>query len=342
MWEYLLKRLILAVFTLLTILLVSYVLLRLAPGDPTRSSLLGGDAPGGGAGISAEHGGLMGNEAMRRKLNLDKPILTGFGLWLKGIVLEGDFGESASVDPGRPVTELIGERLPITVALNCCAVLLTYLVAIPLGVMTAVRAGSIFDRCSEFLLFVLYSLPVMWVGLMLQSLLCEGGVWPIFPLRGGNITDHLDLSIWEVQLELFRSYFLPVLCLSYGGLAGLSRYARSSMLEVIKSDFIRTARAKGATGYQVIWHHGFRNALITLITLFGGILPGLVAGSVIVEYVFNIPGMGTLSLLSLSSRDYPLQMALFAFTGALTLGGLMLADICYTVADPRIKLNKKR
>jgi len=342
MWEYLFKRLVLAVFTLLTILLVSYVLLRLAPGDPTRSSLLGGDAPGGTAGISAEHGGLMGNTALRRKLNLDKPILTGFALWLKNIVLHGDFGESAAVDPGRPVTELIAERLPVTVTLNCFAVLLTYLAAIPLGVMTALRAGTFFDRSCEVFLFILYSLPVMWVGLMLQSLLCEGGIWPVFPLRGGAAADDLTLSVWQLQIELFRSYFLPVVCLSYGGLAGLSRYARSSMLEVIKSDFIRTARAKGVPESQVVWNHGFRNALITLITLFGGILPGLVAGSVIVEYVFNIPGMGSLSLLSLSSRDYPLQMALFAFTGALTLAGLLLADLCYMAADPRIDFNKKR
>ena len=133
---------------------------------------------------------------------------------------------------------------------------------------------------------------------------------------------------------------LPVFCLAYGGFAGLSRYARSGMLDVIHSDFIRTARAKGLPEPLVIWRHAFRNGLITLITLFGGLLPSLVAGSVIVEYIFNISGMGSLSLLALSSRDYPLQMALFAFAGMLTLTGIFISDMLYLAADPRIKLSR--
>lgn len=187
--------------------------------------------------------------------------------------------------------------------------------------------------------FVVISLPVMWVGLMLQSLLCEGGWKELFPLHGLAVPEPDKFSIWQLQLELIRHYTLPVFCLAYGGFAGLSRYARSGMLDVIHSDYIRTARAKGSSEMTVIWCHGFRNALITLITLFGGLLPGLVAGSVIVEYIFNIPGMGSLSLLALSSRDYPLQMALFAFSGFLTLAGIMISDFLYVAADPRIKLS---
>ena len=338
MWSYLLRRLLLAGVTLLTILLVSYTLLRLAPGEPARASLLGGDAPGNTGAASAEKGGLMVNRALREKLNLDKPILTGFALWLRGIVLHGDFGDSATVDPGRPVVDLIRERLPLTVALNVAAVLLTYLVAVPLGVCSAARAGSWGDRVGEIAVFILYSLPVMWVALLLQALFCEGGVWPIFPLRGGLPENALRLSIWELQWEILRSSLLPVLCLAYGGFAGLSRYARGSMLEVIHGDFVRTARAKGVPEYRILWGHVFPNGLIPLITLFGGLLPGLIAGSVIVEYVFNLPGMGTLSLASLTSRDYPLQMALFSFAGALTLAGLLIADLCYCAADPRVKL----
>ena len=178
----------------------------------------------------------------------------------------------------------------------------------------------------------------MWVGLMLQALLCEGGWKAVFPLHGLTVPDPDNYSIWRLQLEIIKHYTLPVFCLAYGGFAGLSRYARASMLEVIHCDYIRTARAKGLSEFEVIWNHGFRNALITLITLFGGLLPGLVAGSVIVEYIFNIPGMGGLSLLALSSRDYPLQMALFAFSGFLTLAGIMLSDLLYVAADPRIKL----
>ncbi len=336
MVQYLIRRLLLAVFTLLMILLVSYVLLRLAPGDPTRSSMFGSDSAG--TTVDSSRGAPTPNRAMREKLNLDKPILTGFALWLRDVTLHGDFGTSASVDPGRPVAAVILERLPVTVTLNFWAIALTYLIAIPLGVFTAIRAGSWFDQLSAFVLFVLYSLPVMWVGLMLQAMLCEGGRWELFPLKG-LVPAHADeLSTWRLQWEIIRHYALPVFCLAYGGLAGLSRYARNGMLEVIHSDYIRTARAKGLPEHTVIWTHAFRNALITLITLFSGLLPSLVAGSILVEYIFNIPGMGALSLLALSSRDYPLQMALFAFAGALTLAGVLIADLLYLAADPRIKL----
>lgn len=336
MWEYLVKRLVLAFFTLLAILLLSYVMLRLAPGDPTRSTLFGENTAGNA--MQADKGELRGNQMMRKMLNLDKPVLTGFALWLKDVV-HGDFGRSVSVDPGKPVAGLILERLPVTVTLNFWAILVTYSLAIPLGVYGALKAGSWFDQVTAFGVFVLYSLPVMWVGLLLQALLCEGGYWEVFPLKGiaGN---NLYLSIWELQWEILRHYILPVLCLAYAGFAGLSRYARGSMLEVIHADYIRTARAKGVPESQVVWRHGFRNGIITLITLFGGILPSLVAGSVIVEYIFNIPGMGSLSLLALSSRDYPLQMALFAFAGLLTLLGILMADMLYVVADPRIKLQR--
>ena len=338
MFGYLVNRLILAAFTLLTILLVSYVLLRLAPGDPTRSDLFSSD--GGMTAVNAEEGAFRQNRSMREALNLDKPILVGFGLWLRDVVLHGDFGVSASVDPGRPVTDLILERLPVTVTLNFWAVVLTYLLAIPIGVYAAVYAGSWFDQLSAFLLFVLYSLPVMWVGLLLQALLCEGGRWELFPLKGVVPANLDELSTWQLQFEIIRHYTLPVFCLAYGGFAGLSRYARSGMLDVIHSDFIRTARAKGLPEPLVIWRHAFRNGLITLITLFGGLLPSLVAGSVIVEYIFNISGMGSLSLLALSSRDYPLQMALFAFAGMLTLTGIFISDMLYLAADPRIKLSR--
>ena len=333
--EYIIKRLLLGSVTLLAILFTSYVLLRLAPGDPTRSSMLGSSETG--AALSAEKGELRTNTAMRKKLHLDEPVAVGFCLWLKN-VLRGDFGESASVDPGRPVLDLIAERLPVTLTLNIWAVILTYLIAIPIGVYSAKYANSLPDRLTGFFLFVLYSLPVMWVGLLLQALFCAGGVWEIFPLKGLTPPNASRLGIWELHWELIKCYALPILCLSYGGLAALSRYARSGMIEALRGDYVRTARAKGAGENAILWRHAFRNALITLITLFGGLLPALISGSVIVEYIFTIPGMGTLSLNSLSSRDYPLQMALFAISGALTLAGILLSDLLYTAADPRIRL----
>ena len=336
--EYIINRLLLGALTLFVILVVSYALLRLAPGDPTRSTMLGnGDA---GSAVSAEKGGLQSNHAMREKLHLDRPVLIGFLYWFRN-VLKGDFGESAAVDP-RPVLELIAERLPVTLKLNILAVLICYLTAIPIGVYSARYADSKGDQITGFMLFVLYSLPVMWVGLMLQALFCAGGMWEIFPLKGLTPANAPRLGIWELHWEYLKCYTLPVLCLSYGGLAALSRYARSGMIEALRGDYVRTARAKGVAENCILWRHAFRNALITLITLFGGMLPGLISGSVIVEYIFTIPGMGTLSLSSLSSRDYPLQMALFAISGALTLAGILISDLLYTAADPRIKLESGR
>ena len=336
--EYIIKRLALALVTLFVILFASYVLLRLAPGDPTKSSMLGGGESG--SAVSAEKGGLTGNSAMRQKLHLDRPVVIGFYYWFKN-VLKGDFGESASVDPGRPVLDLISERLPVTLKLNILAIFLTYLLAIPIGVYSARYANSKGDQLTGFFLFVLYSLPVMWIGLLLQALFCSGGMWEIFPLKGLTPENASRLTIWQFHWELLKCYALPVLCLSYGGLAALSRYARSGMIEALRGDYVRTARAKGVGEHTLLWHHGFRNAVITLITLFGGMLPGLISGSVIVEYIFSIPGMGTLSLNALSSRDYPLQMALFAIGGALTLGGIFLADLLYMAADPRIRLESR-
>ena len=340
MLVYLAKRLLLAGVTLTAILLSSYVLLRCAPGDPARSNMFMDENAGNS--LDADKGEQRGNRAIREKLGLDEPVLTGFVRWFSGVVRRGDFGTSAVVDPGCPVTRMIADRLPVTLKLNAWSILITYLLAVLIGVYSAKYENSWFDRGGAFTLFVLYSLPVMWVGLLLQALCCEGGIWPIFPLKGLSAGGADDLSSWRRLIVGAQGYILPVFCLSYAGLAGLSRYARNSMLEVIHGDFIRTARAKGLGETEILWKHAFRNALITLITLFGGLLPGLVAGSVLVEYIFNIPGMGALSLVALSSRDYPLVMALFAFSGALTLAGVLLSDLLYAAADPRISLSGKR
>jgi peptide/nickel transport system permease protein len=336
--NYLVKRIALALLTITVIMTVSYVLLRLAPGDPARSSLIGET---GGENMSSDKNVLSQNTALRKKLYLDQPIYVGLFHWFKGVVTRGDFGDSAVVDAGRPVTQIILERLPVTLRLNFWAVLITYLLAIPIGIYAAVAPDGFFDRATTVLLFFLYSLPVIWVALVLQATLCEGGLFPLFPLKGMASGPYTGMSTWQIMWDSIRHYILPVSCLCYAGFAGLSRYARSSMLEVVHQDYIRTARAKGLSEYTVLFKHALRNALITLITLFAGLLPGLVAGSIITEYVFNINGMGSLSLLALNSRDYPLQMALFCFGGLLTLGGIMLSDILYVLTDPRITFNSR-
>jgi len=322
-------------------MLVSYVLVRLAPGDPTQSTILG-ENEGTAQGLSTDKGALAKNLSLRAKLHLDEPILLGFLFWLKDVFLHGNLGTSASVDKGRPVASLIMERLPVTLWINIWAILITYLLSIPIGIYSAVFPSSNFDRLLTFFLFFLYSLPVFWVALILQASVCEGGYYPVFPLKGIAITSIWGLSIWQILWNTAMHYTLPVFCLCYFGFAGLSRYAKSGMADVVNQDYIRTARAKGVPEHTVLFKHALRNAMIPLITLFAGLLPGLISGSIIVEYVFSIPGMGSLSMLALTSRDIPLLMALFAFGGALTLAGILLSDFLYVLVDPRITFNEKR
>lgn len=329
-----------AAVTLFVILIVSYVLLRLAPGDPTKTTIIGESAAA--QGISTDKNVLAQNKALREKLNLDKPIYVGFCLWLKGIFLHGDFGESASVDKGRPVFKIILERLPITVTLNFFAILVTYTLSIIIGINSAVTSRKTLDKGLTFFLLLLYSIPTFWIALLLQACICEGGKIEIFPIRGLSSETTWGLGTWEILFNNAKHYVLPVFCLSYAGFAGLSRYARASMLEVIRQDYIRTATAKGLPEHVVIFKHAFRNALITLITLFAEILPGLVAGSIIIEFVFGVPGMGYLSMMALNSRDIPVLMALFGFGGALTLAGIIIADLMYVAADPRISFEKRQ
>ncbi len=342
--QYLAKRFALGCMTLFLILLASYALMRLAPGDPTRSSMLsmggGGDTGGAPGTMSAEKNEIARNKSMEEKMHLDKPLLVGFALWMKG-VCHGDFGTSVSVDKGRPVTELILERLPVTLKLNFFAILLTYLLAIPCGIQSALNPDSRGDKMMTLFLFFLYSLPALWTALMLQATLCKGGLCPIFPLKGLAPETTEGLSTWQILGRSAMHYVLPVFCLSYGSFAGITRFTRAGMLDVIRQDYIRTARAKGLSEFTVVYKHAFRNALIIMITLFAGILPSLVAGSILIEYIFNIPGMGALSMMALSSRDIPLMMALFSFGGFLTLSGILLSDILYVIADPRIGFDSR-
>ena len=330
-----------AVITLFVIMFFSYMLIRLAPGDPTKSTFLGENS-GDAAGLSTEKGAFVKNNSLRKKLHLDENPVIGFGYWIRDVVLHGDFGDSASVDKGRPVLDLIWERLPVTLTLNICSVIVVYLLAVQIGIQSAVSKSPKIDNAVTVFLFFLYSLMNVWVALLLQATLCKGGVFEIFPLRGLEPATTWGRSTWQVMFDTAMHYVLPVFCLSYAGIAGLSRFARAGMLEVVKQDYIRTARAKGLPEYVVLLKHALRNAMIILITLFAGLLPGLVAGSIIIEYIFNIPGMGSLSMMALSSRDIPLLMTLFAFGAFLTLAGILLADFMYILVDPRISFDTKK
>jgi peptide/nickel transport system permease protein len=264
---------------------------------------------------------------------------TQFAKWL-GRVLTLRLGHS--IHDGRPVRDKLAEALPVTLLLSFLAMLLAYAVAVPVGVHAAVRRGRPAERAITFLLFVLYSLPSFWVAMMLILLLGGVGYLDWFPIYGLSSPGLEQAGGWTWFADRAHHLVLPVICLSYGAFALLSRYQRTAMLEVIRQDFIRTARAKGLSERAVIFRHALRNALLPVITLVGLQLPHLISGSVIIERIFNIPGMGLMTFQAFLHRDYPVIMAVSVLAAGLTLLGLILADLLYAVADPRIRLEGQR
>ncbi|MBK9250204.1 MAG: ABC transporter permease [Ignavibacteria bacterium] len=358
MIQYLIKRILLFIPTLFVITLISFCISRLAPGDPAMLK-----AGVGSEGAMSATGGLNEKivEMVRKQWHLDKPIWQQYIIWTGGLccmdfasVFEGgntdfskfsfighpDFG--TSFQDNRPVFEKMVERVPITLSMNLIAVFLAYLIAVPLGMYSATHQDTLFDRTSTFLLFAMYSLPVFWVGTMAVTFLCSYEYLSIFPSTGIRSTNFSDTwTFWEKLMDYGAHLALPIIIYTYGSFAFISRQMRSAMLETVRQDYIRTARAKGLSERVVITKHALRNSLIPIITLLAGILPGLIGGSVIVETIFSIPGMGELSFKALVARDYPMIMAVFTISAVLTLAGILVSDILYSFADPRIAFSKK-
>lgn len=333
MSRYIAKRLLLLVPTLIGISLITFAIISIAPGSPANaklSAIFAGEAQGE---VTQE---LI--EQTRKLYGLDKPVYVRYGEWLKGMFTL-DFGESYK--DFRPVSEKIAEALPITLVLNVISMFIVYALAIPWGVYSSRIAGSRLDQGVTVFLFVLYSLPSFWVATMLILFLGGGEFLDIFPTYGlrtyGSEHWPWNRRLWDYTLHLF----LPIACLSYAGLAVLSRYARVSMLEVIHQDYIRTARAKGLSEKAVILKHAFRNGLLPLITLVASIFPTLFGGSVIIETIFSIPGMGKLGFDAIRANDYPVVMAITTISAFLTLIGILISDLLYVVADPRISYEEK-
>jgi peptide/nickel transport system permease protein len=336
MWGYIAQRIGLFVPTLLFITLLSFALSRLAPGDPAALKV-GVGAEGGIAGRTGLNERTL--ELLRKQWHLDKPLWQQYLLWLRDLVTL-EFGRS--FQDNRPVLEKIAERLPITLAMNLFAVLIAYGIAIPLGVYSATHSGTALDRFLTFLLFALYSLPSFWVAMLAVTFLCNPEYLALFPTGGIRSIFHSEQwSLWQRIVDYAWHLTLPMLVYTYASFAFISRQMRSALLEVLRQDYIRTAYAKGLPGRVVIWKHAVRNSLIPIITLLAGILPSLIGGSVIVETIFSIPGMGELSFRALVARDYPVIMAVFTLSAVLTLVGILLADILYAVVDPRISFARR-
>ena len=322
MLTYLFKRLLEMIPTLVGITLISFFIIHLAPGKPTD--------------VLADLNPKMTPEARERLekyYGLDKPIHIQYGMWLKRIV-KLDFGDSFSTDR-RPVWTKIKERLPITILINSLALVLIFVIAIPVGVSSAVRPYSLYDKITTVIVFIGFAVPTFWLALLLMILLGVNLHW--LPVSGLKSMGYEGFSAFGKIWDKMNHLILPVTLEAFGGLAGLSRYMRSNMLEVIQQDYITTARAKGLPETKVIYKHALRNALLPVITILGLSIPGLIGGSVIFENIFSIPGMGQLFFQSVMMRDYPVIMGILTIGAVLTLVGNLLADIGYAVADPRIR-----
>ena len=253
-----------------------------------------------------------------------------------GNLLKLDFGKS-HIDK-RPVLETVLSKLKYSLTLALSSVLLIYLISLPLGIWSAIRQGTVADQAVTFVLFMLYSLPSFFVAVILLNLFTVGD-WAIFPNLGFQSDNANQLTTLEYIKDVLWHVCLPIVCMSYGGLAALSRYARTGLLDVIRADYIRTARAKGLPEGVVIIKHAARNGMIPIITLMATLLPVLIGGSVIIEVIFGIPGMGSFIFSSILQKDYNAVMVVLLISSLLTLIGMLLADLTYALVDPRITFN---
>ena len=315
--------------TFVGISLITFLVVQLAPGSPVYMKLRKGES-----GLASDRASQEIIEQTKKLYGLDKPIFVRYVLWI-GRLVRLDFGNSYKDQ--RPVRDKILETIPVTLQIEIIVVFLVYLIAIPIGVYSATHQRSYGDYAVTVVLFILYSLPSFWVAMLMIVFLGGGQFLNWFPIVGLS-SFGAEAMTWPTWL-LDRAWHLvlPVACLTYGGLAGLSRYARAGMIEVIRQDYIRTARAYGFSEKVVIFKYAMRNSLIPIITLLATLLPDLIGGSFIIESIFTIPGMGRLGFEALISRDYPLIMGILSVSAFLTLVGLILSDVMYAIVDPRIK-----
>lgn len=320
MLVYTLRRLAYLVPTLLGITLVTFVIISLAPGSVVV------DTEPATKAISQQD-----YQQMRHFYGLDRPIHVRYAIWLERLFTL-DFGDSF-IDH-RPVIEKIWERLPPTLVLNLASLVLALLLAVPLGLYSAVRQYSLFDKVGGTFLYMLYSLPEFWVAILL--IMIFGVKLGALPTHGMESIGARELGFFPYLWDRILHMILPTLCLTYGSLAYLSRFVRGSTLEVIRQDYIRTARAKGLDDARVVYRHVFKNTLIPVLTLLGILLPTLISGSIILEKIFSWPGIGQLFFEAVFSRDYPTVMGLSFLTAVLVLLSTLVADLLCAWADPRI------
>jgi len=325
MIAYLAKRILMMIPLLIGITLITFTVVHLAPGEPVDMQIAMNPK------VTAE-----ARERLRKFYGLDQPLHVQYGVWVKKLAML-DFGRSFASD-NRPVIDKIKERIPITLSLNIISLIIEFGIAIPIGILAAVRRDTFFDKGMTVFVFLGFAVPTFWLALLMIYLFGVKLGWlPVSGLHSLG-SDGFTPLLWF--WDMLKHLVLPVSVAAFGSLAALSRYMRSSMLEVIRQDYIVTARAKGLPERTVIFRHALRNALLPVVTMLGLSVPALIGGSVIFETIFSIPGMGQLFYQGVMMRDYPLVMGILVIGAGLTLIGNLLADVGYAFADPRIRHGK--
>lgn len=320
MSAFLLRRLAASLLLLLLVLSITFLVLHLMPGDPTRV----GDV---NSRMTAEQ-----RENLRRVLGLDRPLHEQYLSWLSG-ALRGDLGTSFSQQ--RPVSEAILNALPGTLALASAALLVEFGAALLLGVAAARRPGTAGDHAIRVGTLLLFSQPTFWLGLM--AILLFSYVWPVLPAGHMRSVGAEEMGAVERFVDLLRHLLLPALVLGLTQAGATSRFVRGSLLEVLSSDYIRTARAKGLSERRVVWVHGMRNALPPILQLLALTLPALLNGSLVTEVVFSWPGLGRLTFGAILARDFPLILGTVALSAVLVICGNFVADVLHALSDPRVR-----
>ena len=328
--------------TLFGILVVSFMVIRLAPGDPAAEKFGGSGQTA--SGVNADRGTEAAEKRFRERHGFDKPLPTQFVLYLNRLI----HGDMIFFQTEQPIWKELWAALKITIMMNSIVFILIYTAAVPLGIFSAAYPRSAFDRFSTVALFIMYSLPSFWVAELLRQLVMQKDLWSSlgfpdshWPIMGLKSQGFDSMTPFEQLRDYAQHIVLPVICLTYGGLAYVSRQMRAGMLEVIRQDYIRTAEAKGCGKARMILVHALRNSLFPIITLLASLLPFLVGGSVIIEVIFNIHGMGLLSYEGVLRREYDLVMTTLMLSAVMTLFGILVSDVLYVVVNPRVSFEDK-
>lgn len=348
MLTYILKRLLIMIPTLIGVTIVSFAIINLAPGSPIEQRIqqirfgggaggAGGGGGGGGAGVGSHSQNSAVSEevieALKKQYGFDKPIHIRYLIWLKNIS-RLDFGESFTYE--EPAIDVIKSKMPVSLQFGVISLIMSYLVCIILGVVKAVKNGSAFDYTTSFLLFIFYSIPGFMLAILLIVYFAGGSFFDWFPMGELYSDNYYDLSVWGKIVDRVHHFILPLICYMIGSFTVLTMLMKNSLLDEVKKDYVRTARAKGVPEKMVYLKHALRNALIPIVTGIGGFLGVFFIGALLLESIFQLDGMGLLSYKSILQRDYNVIMGLIFIQSVLMLIGNLLSDLAYVAVDPRI------